>query len=368
MENVLNKMNMSSPQIEQNNQVLQKLNENIAKLTFSLEAQKQKNLLFESEIEAQEKELNNMKLLLNQELIKLNFLDSDQIFGNKNNLDNEEKHDKNLRDQFKELFIDWMSFTTIHGISRILDAQGFLLKLIWFIFYIGGLLGTLYLLITTIQIYFEFNEVTSTQIVNDLPAQFPTITICNLNPFHINYLNDLEYDKLNNYFNYCNASYMNCFNSDNLNSTSEAIKFQKLIIGAKNRYFLEQLTASDSDPKLSFQEKILNCNFNGISCMDLANDFETFPTLDNYFCFKFNSNKTNIKSIGRGGPNNGLKFTFYLGDPKWQVMTKNRGLRIYVHNNTEDFPNIDRNYVEVAPGFETNIGVKRTFYQRLTFI
>ena len=270
--------------------------------------------------------------------------------------------DKSIKEEFKDLFVDWMSFTTIHGVTRILDARGFFLKLMWFILFMCGIAGTLYLLVIQIQVYFDFQEVTSTQIIPDFPAEFPTITICNLNPFYINNMSTSDFDKLENYDSYCNGQQV-C-NISNSSSAYTAIKFQTLSSTLKNQYFVQELL-KNKNPKKKFLDKTLDCYFNGISCMH-ENDFEIFPTLDNYFCFKFNGNKSNIKTIGRKGPSSRFSFTFNLDSQQYELLTKNRGLRIYISNSTEDFPNIDRNYIDIAPGFETNIAIKRTFYQKLS--
>ena len=231
---------------------------------------------------------------------------------------------KSLREELSELIADWMAFTTIHGLSRILNAKYVALKLMWLVCFLMGMGITIYLIATTIQVYFEYNEITNTQIVSDLPSQFPTVTVCNLNPYFVSYLWPSQQS---DYYHSCNATHSQC----------------------------EQI----------LQDSMLKCMYNGMSCKRRS-DFNIFFSNENYFCFEFNYDKNNLKKVSRNGAQNGFQLSLYLGDPNYAVSDKLRGLRIYVHNSTEDFPNIDRSYVEAAPGFKTNIAVKRTFYQKLS--
>ena len=231
-----------------------------------------------------------------------------------------------FKEEMKYLFNDWLSFTDIHGIPRIMKSKYMILRIIWLLSFITGLIATIYLLITTIIVYYQYNEITNTQIISDLPSQFPTVTICNLNQFYVNY-NSNDQNR-QHYYNSCNGSYSECQNV--------------------------------------LQNNIINCYFNGVSCKS-QKEFDIFFTNENYFCFAFNFDEENIKLIGRNGPQNGLQLSLFLGDSlNINSISKSRGLRIYISNMTDKYPNVERNYIDIASGFETNIVIKRSFYKKLS--
>ena len=112
-----------------------------------------------------------------------------------------------------------------------------------------------------------------------------------------------------------------------------------------------------------FQKKILTCKFLDQTC-DFQADFIVYPNTEYLYCFKYNSNVTNAKTTSMSGMLNGLQFSYYIGDQQSHVLTNKRGLRVFIHDQTELYPN---DYIDLQPGVETNIALKRTIYQHLPY-
>lgn len=73
-----------------------------------------------------------------------------------------------------------------HGLSNIARSETLFLKITWTIFWLAAVCGTAYLVSTGIIDYLKYEVNTKSRIVNDIPSNFPKITICNLDPFLTN--------------------------------------------------------------------------------------------------------------------------------------------------------------------------------------
>jgi hypothetical protein len=251
----------------------------------------------------------------------------------------------------------WMQNTTWNGPGTIHRSKKWPQKIFWILIFLILLAATVYACTATIQTYFQYGETTSIQIRFDLPAEFPTVTICNLNPFFLDILTPKNFvDQINNYSSYSNGDI-------NLNNSLESVRFQKHVAHIKYKEFpaLYQLGKQLGDSSLidSFKSRVLSCDYVGSPC-EFHSDFQVFPLMDYLFCFKFNSNVSSIKKIGKNGRLNGFQFSFFLGDAN--IFSKSRGLRLFIHNSTHKFP---FSITDVQPGKMANIGLRRTFYNRL---
>ena len=107
---------------------------------------------------------------------------------------------------------------------------------------------------------------------------------------------------------------------------------------------------------------IISCTYNLFKC-NLSNfDWYYDSVLGN--CFRFNSllknNNKNIETSNIAGSYYGLQMEIYLGNQNYtnSFVYKN-GLRVMIHNNSI-IPSIHEG-IDVSPGLETSIQVRRTF-------
>ena len=98
--------------------------------------------------------------------------------------------------------------------------------------------------------------------------------------------------------------------------TQDSVRYQKILALLKNKQLMntsQQVNTSSSAIFSSFQHSILTCKFQESAC-NLTQDFEAFFSSDFSYCFKFNSDTANLKTITMPGALNGFQFSIYL-DP-----------------------------------------------------
>ena len=282
----------------------------------------------------------------------------------------EETHEngKNLQSLYRLLTTmteEWMTFSSWTGPSKILRTKNLIQKIIWIFLFFLFMGATIYVMVLTTNAYFSYNELISFGFVWNVPAQFPVITICNLNPFFLkNLISPTSYQQLNNYSYYINSFGVEQLNV-NSNNNFEIGNYQKILAAVKYNLSQTMYLAAQAQGLNSlisyFKSKTLSCSFLGEPC-DFQNDFSVYTETENLFCFKYNSNISNTKNISKAGLANSFQFSFFL-DSTSEVLTKNRGLRIYIHDQKRIYPVV---FHDIKPGIETNIGLRQTNSQRLS--
>ena len=110
----------------------------------------------------------------------------------------------------------------------------------------------------------------------------------------------------------------------------------------------------------SFQQSILTCKYKENPC-NLSSDFEYFFSSDYSYCFKFNSDLSNLKTTNMPGPLNGFEFSMNIGLSPFLLANK-RGLRVFIHNSTRKYP---IRYIDIQPGVAANVALKQVQYKHL---
>ena len=238
----------------------------------------------------------------------------------------------------KNIFFSWAEVSTIHAIPNIARAKDVSLKLIWSISLTISLSFCCFVVIKSLSSFYDYEVVTTTRVISQIPCEFPTITICNYD-----YVMSLTKRSLEN-------------NLTNSESLTHGDKHQILI----TKYY----NLSDENKKLlglQLKELILSCVFNNIPC-NYENDFVWFYDFFYGNCFKYNPgnnfamNKSNIKKIDRIGKLNGLQLSIN-SNPNSSISEESMGVLITIHNSS-----INPSYNEgfgVLSGLETNIAIKR---------
>ena len=244
--------------------------------------------------------------------------------------------------KIKEVLLDFCKKTSIQGIPNIYQAKSLSLKTIWILFFILATSGSSYLVIKSISNYLDFEVVTKIRVIRQQPAEFPTITICNLN--RLSTINDKEiYDQYHEIFQ--NFSYIDK-------------QFYFPII----TYNLSQKTNNSLGFKL--KELITECFFGQFEC-NYDDDFVQVYYYSYGKCFRFNSgsnssgHKIEPKTINDQGFMYGLKLNVFTGFPEFSFLKESSGLFLVIHNSTVN-PSINEGF-KVSTGLETNIAVNRVF-------
>ena len=247
-----------------------------------------------------------------------------------------------LTAKYGQILNEFCQQTTSHGIPNIVRATYRPLKIMWIIFFLLATSVSIYLAISSIGNYLDYEVVTKISVVTQQPAEFPTITICNRNAI-FSFI-----DK--------NTSDAIIENITNLPFINKQIYFQQLAFN-----FSQVNNKSIGVPLRDF---IIDCYFNQMVC-DYENDFlETY-----YFfygqCYIFNLGKNStghnvgIKKVYDEGAYNGLRLKVFTGDPELSFSSESVGLHVMIHNSTIRPSNFEG--FEVPTGLETNVAVNRLF-------
>lgn len=97
-------------------------------------------------------------------------------------------HFKNhVKSNDENIIIEKLSNSTTHGISHIAQSKEKFKKLMWVAFTIASSSLCAYIIFEGVSDYLLFDVTTKIRSINQLPASFPTITICNSNTFTTDY-------------------------------------------------------------------------------------------------------------------------------------------------------------------------------------
>jgi hypothetical protein len=104
-------------------------------------------------------------------------------------------------------------------------SRRLLIKIIWIVFLIGFLFGSIYYVVLNVLDYLQYDTTTSIFTINEQEAEFPTVSFCcdndpnfDLKFLYIFFKNEYLIDKWQNHFeSYTDSNYGKCyrFNSGN---------------------------------------------------------------------------------------------------------------------------------------------------------
>ncbi len=143
-----------------------------------------------------------------------------------------------------------------------------------------------------------------------------------------------------------------------------------LAIKSINRFLKLHITNKTYQEKLKFGQNInamlIDCLFNTAPCHRQPDElnFQLFFSFDQGLCYKFNPEKLNPIKTRKNGWRGGLQLELYVGNASNEYFNNKRGIRVLVQNNTHEIPELEDYGIDVPTGFQTNIAVKRTFYER----
>jgi hypothetical protein len=131
--------------------------------------------------------------------------------------------------KIKERIILLIKDSTVHGLPKALKANYLISKIVWILFFIGSISYCIYLILTAISSFFQYNTVTNIETKTEIPADFPVITICNLNQFQKN--NSLDVLK-----NYSEASLVKLLSNSKINIVIMNIMSSYIMIRLKDHF------------------------------------------------------------------------------------------------------------------------------------
>ncbi len=217
-------------------------------------------------------------------------------------------------------------------------------KIAWILFFIGSLSYCVYLIITAISGYLEYNTVTNIKTITETPANFPVITICNLNQFQTN--NSFGFLK-----KYSEVTKENLLSNSIFNIALISV------ISSYNNSFKRSLS-------FSLNESLISCSINLETC-SISDFVWTFdPLYGNCYSLNtgFNSsgNSIDLIKINKAGNLHGLRLELFIGDPKnIPKFIQTSGYHVIINNQTYGIT-FNEGY-DISPGVETNLAINRLY-------
>jgi hypothetical protein len=267
---------------------------------------------------------------------------------------------KNLtrREEIYARFKKWSLSVSFHCYPKIFARTSLPLRLLWILFLVVFSILTFKLVFRGIYEYLEYDVVSKIRAFNEKLSPFPTITICNANPFGTREAEVLiknAYDQPKNEEIFDNELLLK---SSQLDLALMNMEYNKNIV-LEHTY---NMTDEDKR-KLGFSiQQIQSCYFNEVEC-NFNEDFNWFYSFKWGSCYQFNSGKNStlpLKQTKLGGRNYGLGlFIGPLYNLNKYPTYHSTGLRIFVHNNS--FLSSSADEILVETGKHSSISIKKTF-------
>lgn len=231
-------------------------------------------------------------------------------------------------------------------------------KVLWFTCFVVSVSLFSFVIFKSVKNYLKYDVITKIRTNHETPAQFPTISICNLDPFVTQnasrFIFNLYKSKLG-----LNLTKENWQSKEMLHIVRQTKQF--ILSNALN----PNLDNTDRKSFGFFIEDILHeCKFNLNECS--AQDFSWYYSYDYGSCFKFNSGfnsenkRTPIKYSSKPGEYYGLNLKFVLGQSRNSFsLADSNGLKVFIHNNS--FEPLSTDAIEVELSKLTNIRIKKSF-------
>ena len=239
---------------------------------------------------------------------------------------------------------EWSLQTKFDCYSKIYHTKKLSLQLLWLACFILLTAMTAYFVSKNTLDYYEHEVVSNIEIINEKPLEFPSVTICNANPFTSSLAQLLIANmSLNNY-------------GENIEQLSSDEMISNVYEMTKMHVYSDEFGKARRE-KLKKGFRIIKCLFNNIKC-NLEQDLSSYFSYMYGNCVQFNHNYTTpAKQTITEGPSFGLTLVIHLDSN--ESLDDGLGLKLFIHNKTYD--NRITEEMNLKTGHETNVAIKRTF-------
>ena len=269
---------------------------------------------------------------------------------------------KETKYSLEQMLKDNLSCEMFHFVLNVFYSPHLVIKCIlaFFILVACGLAS--YTTITLVLTYMEYNVITTTRIINETPAVFPKVTICNKNPFTSR--NAFEFLSESNFLNMSRIN--ETLNGDRTLANQYFARLRAGLFG--------QIQNMPDEKKKKFShdlnDTLLSCLFSYQPCN--SDDFEWKWDSNYGNCFVFNSEfnssgqKVELRKSSIGGNIYGLQIEMYVNFYEYLkhfdfiLESYDSGLVIRFDNVSHV---VDYSYdgIFISPGYRTYLALDRQF-------
>lgn len=255
------------------------------------------------------------------------------------------------------------SESNAHGLAKIVTSSDTKRKVIWALMVIIGFTAATLQLSLLVRKYLEFQVVELSEIKDSMPVEFPSVTVCNIEP--------VSWRKIRVLFSSPEGTDLMKWLA-----FTDSFKFGKQHPHLTSiRAFYENLGEEAIHMSHDLQDFLVHCQFNKENCY--TSNFTT--SFDgNYFnCFTFSGGEKSHELLTHAtGPQNGLSLIISLDNDEPPLgsygiynirsnILHSAGVRVVVHApNTMPSP-VDHGF-DIPPGYSSSIGLKAVLNTRLS--
>ncbi|GMT02582.1 hypothetical protein PENTCL1PPCAC_24756 [Pristionchus entomophagus] len=249
------------------------------------------------------------------------------------------------------LFKDFSCWTSTHGIPHIGMSNALWLRLFWLLVVLLCFAGFMFQFVLLIKKYLAYGVNTETKLeFSERP--FPAVTICHLNPWKANSLNDSHYmtQMINAYGN--SAADAN-FGFEVGRTGERQQKAVKLTSLANKHLFAMIGQSGVENPAYMYDDLVISCTYNARPCN--YTEWQSFQDPDFGLCQQYNMDES--KTSSRAGPLYGLRVVMRTDQENYLPWTEASGVVVAIHNKTDPpFPDVLGYYA--PPGTASSMGVR----------
>ncbi|GFS20679.1 FMRFamide-gated Na+ channel [Elysia marginata] len=259
-----------------------------------------------------------------------------------------------------EIIAELGSESNAHGLAKIVTSRDTKRKVIWALLVIVGFTAATLQLSLLVRKYLQFQVVELSEIKDSMPVEFPSVTICNIEPISLRNIHPLPH-KTTPLYKWL--------------SFISRYRFSKQSFFGSARAFYENLGEVARNMSHSLDDMLIHCRFNRENCS--TQNF-TYSFDGNYFsCFTFNGGQLEDQlQMHATGPENGLSLIISIEKftPAHTVygvynvdnnILHSAGVRVVVHAPGTMPSPVDHGF-DIPPGYSSSVGLKAVLHTRLS--
>lgn len=245
----------------------------------------------------------------------------------------------------------WSEKTTFHAIPNIVANEQMPLKLMWSICLIASVSYCCRILTFSIIDYYQYKVLTKFEIVAESASNFPTITICNLNPY------DLSKNRS-----------LGELSRRNLIGDGTVVDPAELFALGKQRFLSLADASALARLKFTMSDMLVSCYFNETACN--RSDFRLIENEAYGNCYAFNSNMNEesrlTSEVRRTNKYKAsLRLELFVGNNEsMSPMAMRSGAIMFIKNHTTGYV-VGENGIELKPGTQTEVMLNRMVIKKL---
>ena len=257
----------------------------------------------------------------------------------------------NIRREMRQLNVD--------GISNIFRSKWPLLQIMWILIFGLSTSACLLLIVLTFMDYAKYEVSTSIRYLHESESVFPTVSICNRNPFSTNYALEL-FDRAG-----IREPLLNLEVEDYLHSFAKMLVLERHTKNTTGKYLSYEAKKNMSD----LNAMLVSCLFHNKPCS--ADDFQYIFHPFAMNCYRFNAGFDSqdrprpLEQTSIEGFTNRLTLVLYAGLPDGESeLRPDRGFYVFIHNATDSPYFFTPTSYLITPGLGAAISVKRLLYNQ----